>query len=60
MKLKLRRWVKVVLYLLLIFVMIVILNDLTKHKTIINEVGKSYVCYGSVIQVCRGENYDIK
>lgn len=57
-KLKLRAWVKVVLFNLYMFVLFLILHDLTTHKTIINEVGKHYTCYGTLIQVCSGETYD--
>ena len=60
MKLKLRRWVKVVILFLFVFVLGLIVNDFKNHKTIINEVGKHYTCYGRVIQVCSGESYDIK
>ena len=60
MKLKLRNWVKVMLFILFIFVFSIILRDLKNNKTIINEIGKHYICYGSVIQVCSGENYDVK
>ena len=59
-KLRLKVWVKVVLFTLFIFVLILIIYDLKNHKTIVNEVGKHYTCYGSVIQVCSGENYDIE
>ena len=58
-KLKLKAWVKVVLFLLFIFVFSLITNDIINNKTIINEVGKHYTCYGRVIQICYGENYDI-
>lgn len=60
MKLKLRSWVKVVLFSLFMFVLFLMIYDLRTHKTIINEVGKNYTCYGSVIQVCSGENYDVE
>ena len=58
MKLKLRKWVKVVIYVLFLLVFSLITRDLFKHKTVVNEVGKHYVCYGSVIQVCSGETYE--
>lgn len=60
MKLKLKRWVKVVMFSLFMFVLFLIIHDLRTHKTIINEVGKHYTCYGSVIQICSGEDYDVK
>lgn len=52
---KLQKWVKVVAFLLLL---ITIYNIFTK-KTVVNEVGKNYTCYGSFIQVCSGDNYDL-
>ena len=60
MKLKLRGWVKVVLYTLFIFVLVLVVYDIKNHKTIVNEIGKHYTCYGSVIQVCSGTDYDVK
>ena len=57
---KLRLWVKVVLFILFMFVLFLISYDLKTHKTIVNEIGKHYICYGSVIQVCSGEDYDVK
>lgn len=59
-KVKLRKWVKVVLFLIFIFDLFLVTYDLKNHKTIINEIGKNYICYGSVIQICSGENYDIE
>ena len=59
-KLKLKRLVKVVLFLIFIFDLFLIMYDFKNHKTIVNEIGKHYTCYGTVIQVCSGENYDIE
>ena len=58
-KLKLRRWVKVVLITLFIFDFFLITYDIMTHKTVINEIGKHYTCYGSIIRVCHGENYEL-
>lgn len=59
-KLKLKVWVKVVLFTLFIFVLSLMIYDIKNHKTIVNEVGKHYVCYGKVIQFCSGEDYDAR
>ena len=58
MKLKLKRWVKVILYLLVIVLLIISIKDIFTKKTIVNEVGKHYICYGSFIQICNGETYE--
>ena len=60
MKLQLKRWVKVVLFTLFVFALSLIIYDMKNHKTIVNEVGKHYICYGRVIQICSGENYDVE
>lgn len=60
MRLKLKRWVKVLLYFLFLGLVILTIKDMLTKKTIVDEEGKHYVCYGSIIQVCSGENYDIK
>lgn len=59
-KIKLKAWVKVVLFLIFIFDLFLIGYDLKNHKTIVNEVGKHYTCYGTLIQVCSGEDYDAR
>ena len=54
-ELKLRKWVKVVLLVILCYSFI---SLFTKKETIIEE-GKNYTCYGSkIIQVCSGETYE--
>ena len=58
-KLKLKWWIKVALITLFLFVLSLIIYDIKNHKTIINEVGKHYVCYGTVIQICSGEDYEL-
>lgn len=60
MKLELKRWVKVVLYLIIFTLLIITIKDMLTKKTVVNEEGKHYVCYGSIIQVCSGENYDVE
>ena len=48
---KLRKWVKVVLILVLCYIII----SLFTRK----EIGKDYTCYGSkLLQVCSGERYE--
>ena len=55
-KLKLKRWVLVVAFLILVSYLII---SLFTKKTIVITEGKNYTCYGSVIlQVCSGEDYD--
>lgn len=55
---KLRKWVKVVLLILLLILIIIIIKDIfTKKVTVITE-GKNYTCYGNLVQVCSGEDYD--
>lgn len=58
-KLKLKGWVKVVLFIIFIFDLLLISYDLINHKTIVNEIGKHYTCHGTVIQICSGEDYDL-
>ena len=55
---KLKEWVKVVLMILLIIVMILIIKDIFTKKVIVVTEGKNYTCYGSILQVCSGEDYD--
>lgn len=59
MRLKLRRWVKVLLFFILIIVLVVSIKDIFTKKTIIKEKGKDYICYGSIIELCHGVNYEI-
>lgn len=60
-KLRLKRWVLVVTYFILVIIFIyVIVSLFTKKITVITE-GKHYTCYGSkILQVCSGYDYDIK
>lgn len=52
---KLRKWVKVVLLVILCYSFI---SLFTKKETVTEE-GKNYICYGSkIIQVCSGETYE--
>ena len=60
MKLKLKRWVKVLLYFLFLLLVILTIKNMITRKTIVNEEGKHYICYGRIIQVCSGENYDVE
>ena len=55
---KLRKWVKVILSLLLVALITISIRDIFTKKIIVNEVGKHYVCYGSLIQICNGETYE--
>lgn len=58
-KLKLRQWVKVLLFWLLLLLLFFILKDLITKKEVITTEGKNYTCNGSIIKVCAGYNYDI-
>ena len=52
---KLRKWVKVVLFVLFLYIII----SLFTQKEVIIERGKNYTCYGSkIFQVCSGETYE--
>ena len=59
-KLKLRKWVKVVLVGLVILLLTIIIKDMITKKTIVISEGKNYTCYGSIVQVCNGIDYDIE
>lgn len=59
-KLKLRRWVLVVTYFILVITSIYIIVSLFTTKTTVISEGKNYTCYGSkIFQVCSGVDYDI-
>ncbi len=59
-KLKLRRWVLVVTYFILVITSIYIIVSLFTTKTTVITEGKNYTCYGSkIFQVCSGVDYDI-
>ena len=51
---KLRKWVKVVLILVLCYSFITLFT----RKEVVKDIGKDYTCYGSLIQVCSGETYE--
>lgn len=60
-KLKLKRWVKVVLYVLLLILFSYIIISLFKTKETVITEGKNYTCYGSkLFQICRGVDYDAR
>ena len=60
-KLKLKRWVLVVAYFILVIISIYVVVSLFTTKTTVITEGKHYTCHGSwILQVCSGENYDIK
>lgn len=52
---KLRKWVKVMLLLVLFYSFI----SLFTRKEIVKETGKDYICYGSkLLQICSGKDYE--
>ena len=54
-KMKLRKWVKVVL---LVFYFYLIISMFTT-KEVVKEDGKDYTCYGSkILQVCSGKTHE--
>lgn len=60
-KLKLKRWIKVVLYVLLLILISYIILSLFKTKETVITKGKNYTCYGSrIFQVCSGVDYDAR
>ena len=60
-KLRLKRWVKVAIYLLIIFILIIIIKDLFTKKEVIITEGKNYTCNGNfILQVCNGVDYDAR
>ena len=60
-KLRLKKWVKVVLIILVIIVATITIKDLfIKKETIIVE-GKNYTCSGNrLLRVCGGRDYDAR
>lgn len=57
-KLKLKWWVKVVLYILFLILLTYIIVSLFTKKTVVVTEGKNYTCYGSkILQVCSGVDY---
>lgn len=60
-KLRLKRWVLVLAYFILVIIFIYAIVSLFTTKITVITEGKNYTCNGSwIFQVCRGENYDIK
>ena len=57
-KLKLRKWVLVSAFLIIVSYLVI---SLFTNKTVVKEKGKDYTCYGSkLLQVCSGYDYDVK
>ena len=60
-KLKLRLWVKVVLYILFLILLSYIIISLFNKKEVVITEGKNYTCYGSkIFQICNGVDYDAR
>lgn len=60
-KLRLKRWVLVVTYFILVIIFIYAIVSLFTTKITVITEGKHYTCYGSkILQVCSGYDYDIK
>ena len=60
-KLKLRLWVKVVLYILFLILLSYIIISLFNKKEVVITTGKNYTCYGSkIFQICNGVDYDAR
>lgn len=60
-KLKLRRWVKVAIFIIGIMLLFYIIVSLFTKKTVIITEGKNYTCHGSsIFQVCSGINYEVE
>lgn len=58
-KMRLKRWVKVMLYIIIVITIIITIKDLFTRKEIIITEGKNYTCNGNfLIQVCAGIDYD--
>lgn len=58
-KLKLKRWVKVVINFLVLILLIYIIVSLFTKKTVVITEGKNYTCHGSYLfQVCSGTTYE--
>lgn len=58
MKLKLKRWVKVIAYFILVIITLLWIISLFTKKTVVITEGKNYTCYGAIIEVCSGITYD--
>lgn len=58
-KLKLRRWVKVAIFIIGIMLLFYILISLFTKKTVIITESENYTCHGSYLfQVCSGTTYE--
>lgn len=53
-KYRLRRWVKVTLWMILVGYMVISIYQLFTIRTIYNTPVGTYTCAGKFIQVCRG------
>ena len=58
MKMKLKGWVKVVAYFILVIITLLWIISLFTKKTVVITEGKNYTCYGVIIEVCSGITYD--
>ena len=59
-KLRLKKWVKVVLIFILLIITSIIIKDMFTVKTVVRTTGKNYTCYGKYLQVCSGRDYDAR
>lgn len=58
-KLRLKKWVKVIIYLVIVITIIITIKDLFTKKEVIITEGKNYTCVGNkILQVCSGKDYD--
>jgi len=54
--LRLKRWVKVVLKLIMVMVMVITIKDLITQKEVVNSNSDNYTCNGNFIfKVCSGD-----
>ena len=56
---RLRKWVKVVLYFLFLIIVILIIKNMFTNKITVITEAKNYTCYGTIVKVCRGDDYDL-
>lgn len=60
-KLRLKKWVKVMIYLIIVITIIIIIKDLFTRKEVIITEGKNYTCNGNfLLKVCSGTDYDAR
>lgn len=58
-KLKLKRWVRVVIYIIVLIILSYIIISFFNKKEVIITEGKNYTCHGSkLLQVCSGTTYE--